>query len=177
MLRLSGNVASGTTFSFLGLGSLNGVGGWRTDFATRPLQELGAAIAPHKDTSLRTTALPRGRRFTVAVTTKGDDVAVRAIFRSPLGDYESVPLGQTKGRRTVVLRGRIPFVHASLAQVELDLLNGGRLRTRAPACSRPRRACSRSGHRAWTAVPSRRPSRRGSARAASAAPRRGSATC
>jgi hypothetical protein len=126
VLRLSGNVASGTTFSFLGLGSLNGVGGWRTDFATRSLPELGAAIAPHADTSLRTTALPRGRRFTVAVTTKGDDVAVRAIFRSPLGDYESVPLGQTAGPRPVVLHGRVPFVHASLAQVELDLLNGGR---------------------------------------------------
>ena len=125
VLRLSGNVASGTTFFFLGLGSPTGVGGWRPDFATRPLQELGAAIAPHKDTSLRTTVLPRGRRFTVAVTTKGDDVAVRAIFRSSLGDYESIPLGQTKGRRSVVLHGRIPFVHASLAQVELDLLNGG----------------------------------------------------
>jgi hypothetical protein len=126
VLRLSGNVASGTTFSFLGLGGLTGVGGWRTDFATRPLQELGAAIAPRGDTALRTTALPPGRRFTLAVTTKGDDVAVRAIFRSSLGDYESVPLGQTNGTHLVELHGRIPFAHASLAQVELDLLNGGR---------------------------------------------------
>jgi len=126
VLRLSGNVSAGTTFSFLALGSLDGVGGWRTDFASRPLQELGAAIAPHRDMSLRTTALPRGRRFSVAVTTKGDDVSVRAIFRSPLGDYESVPIGHTDGRRTVLLRGRTPFVHSSLAQVELDLMNGGR---------------------------------------------------
>ncbi|MFL5961589.1 MAG: FtsX-like permease family protein [Gaiellaceae bacterium] len=126
VLRLSGNVASGTTFSFLGLGSLDGVGGWRPDFAARPLHQLGAAIAPHRDTSLRTTALPAGRRFTVPVTAKGDDVAVRAIFRSSLGDYESIPLGKTNGPHTVVLRGRIPFAHASLAQVELDLLNGGR---------------------------------------------------
>jgi hypothetical protein len=126
VLRLSGNVSAGTTFSFLALGSLDRVGGWRTDFATRPLTELGAAIAPHGDMSLRTTALPRGRRFTVAVTTRGDDVAVRAIFRSSLGDYESIPLGKTNGRRTVVLRGRIPFTQASLAQIELDLLNGGR---------------------------------------------------
>jgi hypothetical protein len=126
VIRLSGNVTSGTTFSFLGLGSLNTVGGWRTDFATRSLSALGAAITPRKDTSLRTTALPRGRRFAVDVRTKGDDVAVRAIFRSPLGDYESVPLGEANGRHTVVLHGRIPFVGASLAQVELDLLNGGR---------------------------------------------------
>jgi hypothetical protein len=126
VLRLSGNVSSGTTFSFLGLGSLSDVGGWRSDFATQPVQALGAAIAPHSDTALRTTALPRGRRFTVSVSAHGDDVAVRAIFRSSLGDYESIPLGQTKGGRSVVLHGRIPFAHASLAQIELDLLNGGR---------------------------------------------------
>jgi hypothetical protein len=126
VIRLSGNVTSGTTFSFLGLGSLDTVGGWRTDFAARPLSELDAAIAPQRDNTLRTTALPRGRRFAVDVTTKGDDVGVRAIFRSRLGDYESIPLGKTNGRHTVVLHGRIPFVGASLAQVELDLLNGGR---------------------------------------------------
>jgi hypothetical protein len=61
------------------------------------------------------------------VRAKGDDVGVRAIFRSPLGDYESVPLGRTNGRHTVLLRGRIPFRHATLAQLELDILNGGRL--------------------------------------------------
>jgi hypothetical protein len=126
VLRLSGNVQSGTTFSFLGLESLDDVGGWQPDFAKRSVQELGAAIAPHRDTSLRTTALPRGRRFTLGVTAKGDDVAVRALFRSSLGDYESIPLGRTKSGRTVVLHGRIPFARASLAQVELDLLNGGR---------------------------------------------------
>jgi hypothetical protein len=126
VLRLSGNVSSGTTFSFLGLESLKNVGGWRTDFAARPVQELGTAIAPHKSTALRTTTLPRGRRFTVPVTARGDDVSVRAIFRSSLGDYESIPLGHTSSGRTVVLRGRIPFERASLAQVELDLRNGGR---------------------------------------------------
>ena len=126
VLRLSGNVSSGTTFSFLGLESLSNVGGWRSDFAAHPVQELGAAIAPHKDTSLRTTALPRGRRFTVPVTAKGDDVSVRAIFRSSLGDYESIPLGHTSSGRTVALHGRIPFERAALAQVELDLRNGGR---------------------------------------------------
>jgi hypothetical protein len=126
VLRLSGNVASGTTFAFLGVGSLDEVGGWRRDFAQRPLRDLRAAIAPHRDVSLHTTALPVGRRFTVPVTTAGDDVAVRAIFRSSFGDYESIPLGATNGDRRVLLHGRIPFAHASLAQVELDLLNGGR---------------------------------------------------
>jgi hypothetical protein len=126
VLRLSGNVASGTTFSFLALEELGGAGGWRSDFAARPVQKLGAAIAPHRDMSLRTTDLPGGRRFTIPVTTKGDDVSVRALFRSSLGDYESIPLGHTDRARTVVLRGRIPFARATLAQIELDLQNGGR---------------------------------------------------
>ena len=126
VLRLSGNVAAGTTFSFLGLQDLNAVGGWRPDFAQRSLHELGTAIEPTRNSALRTTALPPGRRFTVSVTTKGDDVAVRAIFRSSLGDYESVSVGRATGGRTVHLHGRIPFAHASLAQVELDLINGGR---------------------------------------------------
>jgi hypothetical protein len=126
VLRLSGNVSSGTTFSFLGLEGLGNVGGWRGDFAARSAQELGAAIAPHEDTALRTTTLPRGRKFTVRVTAKGDDVSVRAIFRSSLGDYESIPLGHTSSGHAVVLRGRVPFARASLAQLELDLRNGGR---------------------------------------------------
>ena len=36
-------------------------------------------------------------------------------------------LGQTHGRRTVTLRGRIPFVSATLAGLQFYLLNGGRL--------------------------------------------------
>ena len=128
VLRLTGNVTSGTTFTFLGLSKLDGTGGWRDDFAARSLHELGAALAPHTDLSLRTTSLPRGRRVTLPVTAHtGDDVGVRAFFRSPLGDYIAVPLGQTDGRRSVVLHGRTPFPQASLARLELDILNSGRL--------------------------------------------------
>jgi len=127
VIRLSGSVPSGTTFSFLGLSSLATVGGWRPDFAAQPLPELAAAITPRRSTTLRTSALPPGRRLTLPVSARGDDVAVRAFFRSPLGDYEAVTLGRTEGAHTVVLRGRIPFLHATLAQLELDLINSGRL--------------------------------------------------
>jgi hypothetical protein len=129
VLRLSGNVPSGTTFSFLGLPARNltATGGWRADFARQPLGTLGARIAPAHDTALRVAALPVGKRFTVPVSARGDDVGIRAIFRSRLGDFESIPLGHTDGRRTVLLHGHIPFVGASLAQLELDIMNGGRL--------------------------------------------------
>lgn len=130
VIRLSGNVPSGTTFGFLGLPphALAHVGGWRSDFASRPLRALAHAIAPARDESLRTTALPHGRELTLPATGRGDPVVVRAFFRSKLGDYVAVSLGRTpfRGGR-VVLRGRIPFRHATLAELELDISNNGRL--------------------------------------------------
>ncbi len=130
VLRLSGNVPSAATFTFLALPArrIDEVGGWRPDFASRSLGKLGTSIAPARDTSLRTVALPRGRRFTLPVTAHtGDDVIVRAFFRSSLGDYIAVSLGHTDGPRPVTLRGRIPFRHATLDRLELDIMNNGRI--------------------------------------------------
>src|SRR5205814_3974836 len=90
VLRLSGNVPSGTTFSFLALppSGIESVGGSRNDFASKPLDSLAAALAPRANDSLRATALPAGRQFTLPVTGTGDDVGVLAIFRSKLDDYQ-----------------------------------------------------------------------------------------
>jgi hypothetical protein len=127
VLRLSGNVPSGTTFSFLALptSGIEQVGGWRRDFAATPLASLAAAVSPRRDESLRSTVLPSGRWFTVPVSAKGDDVAIRAIFRSKLDDYQSVFLGRTHGAARTLLRARIPFRHATLAQLRLDILASG----------------------------------------------------
>jgi hypothetical protein len=129
VLRLSGNVPSGATFGFLALPArrLDTVGGWRSDFSAGSLQALGRAIAPARNMALHVAALPVGKHFTVPASARGDDVVIRGIFRSKLGDYQSVPLGHTNGRKTVLLRGRIPFAGASLAQLELDIQNNGRL--------------------------------------------------
>jgi hypothetical protein len=129
VLRLTGNVPSGATFGFLGIPAdrLATVGGWRSDFARRPLGALGSILEPSRSMALHVTALPPGKRFTVDASARGDDVVVRGIFRSPLGDYESVPLGHTSGAKPVELRGRIPFSGASLAQIQLDIQNSGRL--------------------------------------------------
>ena len=129
VLRLSGNVPSGTTFSFLGLPAsrVTSVGGWRADFASEPLASLARAITPKHSVALRSTILPRGRQFSLRVTAKGDDIGVRALFRSRLGDYEAVALGHTNGARPTILHGRIPFIGATLAQLRLDILNQGRL--------------------------------------------------
>jgi hypothetical protein len=71
--------------------------------------------------------LPAGTVFRLPVSTRGDDVAVRAWFRSPLGDFQSVTLGATDSLHRVVLHGHIPFAHATLSSLELDLINSGRL--------------------------------------------------
>ncbi len=128
IVRLSGNVPSGTTFGFVALPahSLPSIGGWRSDFASTPRPQLATALAPTQ-ASLRTLALPPGRQFKLPVTASGDDIGVRAFFRSRLGDYIAVSLGHTNGAKHVVLHGRIPFIHATLAQLRFDILNNGRI--------------------------------------------------
>ena len=124
VLRLSGNVPSGQSFAFLGLpaAKLSSVGGWRSDFASASRATLATRIGPRTSMALRTVALPRGRTFTLPVSTSGEDIGVQAVFRGPLGDSVPVNLGRTHGRRLVLLHARTPFRHAWLAQLHLDLI-------------------------------------------------------
>ena len=128
VIRLSGSVPGGATFGFLALPAraLPSVQGWRPDFSRSPRAQLAAALSA-SPARLRTLALPPGRRFSLTASVNGDDIAVRAFFRSSLGDVIAVPLGHTDGTRTVELHGRIPFVHATLERLVLDYLNNGRI--------------------------------------------------
>jgi hypothetical protein len=128
IVRLSGNVPSGTVFGFLALPkhAIETVDGWRSDFASRTRTQLAAAVAPSV-TPLKTASLPPGRLLTIPATATGDDIGIRAFFRSALGDYVAVGLGNTRAGHTVVLHGRVPFRHATLAQIRFDILNNGRL--------------------------------------------------
>jgi hypothetical protein len=128
VIRLSGSVPAGATFGFLALpaSKLTSVQGWRSDFSTRPRSQLGRLLS-EQPAALRTLQLPPGRDFTLTAAAKGDDISVRAFFRSALGDVVAVPLGRTDGARPVVLRGRIPFRHATLERLVLDYLNNGRI--------------------------------------------------
>jgi hypothetical protein len=58
----------------------------------------------------------------VPVTTNGDDIGIEGVFRSSLGDYVALSLGHTDGARKVLLHGRTPFRHSTLAQLRLDLI-------------------------------------------------------
>jgi hypothetical protein len=129
VLRLSGNVPSAASFTFLGVpaSALAQTGGWRGDFASSSLSSLAKRITPTASTAFRSTALPAGRTFSLPVSNGGDDISVRAFFRSPLGDFDSVILGETHGASRVVLHGRIPFADARLTSLEFDPLTNGRL--------------------------------------------------
>ncbi|HEY4349321.1 MAG TPA: hypothetical protein VGM80_17225 [Gaiellaceae bacterium] len=128
VIRLSGNVPSGADFSFLGVpaGALPATGGWRSDFASRPLGQLAKAVAPGFATGFHSTALPAGTEFELPASNKGTDVGIRAFFRSPLGDFDSVDLGATQGATVRALHGKIPFTGARLTSLQLYLLNSGR---------------------------------------------------
>ncbi|HWB22298.1 MAG TPA: hypothetical protein VG652_05380 [Gaiellaceae bacterium] len=125
IVRLSGNVPSSASFTFLGVPptALAQTGGWRSDFASTSLAALAKRLAPKTSTALHSTALPAGKTFALPVSTNGDDISVRAFFRSPLGDFDSVILGPTDGSKRIVLHGRIPFTGATLTSLELDLIS------------------------------------------------------
>ncbi len=125
VLRLSGNVPAGAGFTFLGVPwqALPSTGGWRGDFSATPLRVLALAVRPTASMAFRSTTLPPGHTFELPVSNEGTDIGVRAFFRSPLGDFDSVALGTTNGRAGTVLRGTIPFAHARLAALELTLNN------------------------------------------------------
>lgn len=139
VIRLSGNVPSSASFAFLGVpaSSLTRTGGWRGDFSALSLARLGQLLEPGSSTALVATALPRGRTFSLPVSNTGDRIVVRAVFRSPLGDFGSVNLGVTGGAKTVVLHGRIPYPGARLASLELTLDNSGRLAANAGTGTQP----------------------------------------
>jgi hypothetical protein len=127
VVRLSGNILAGATFGFLALParSLGAIDGWRHDFSRSTPAALGRALRPGP--TLRTVALPVGRRITLPVETQGDPVGIRAFFRGPLGDIVAASLGHSEKGRRVVLQGRIPFRHATLVQLQLDTVNNGRI--------------------------------------------------
>jgi len=129
VLRLSGNVPSSAPFTFLGVPAraLPDVGGWRSDFSAASLATLARRIEPHGSDALRVAQLPPGRTLTLPASVRGDDLGIRALVRSPLGDVEAVDLGTTDGSRTKVLHGRMPFARASLVALAFDTVNSGRL--------------------------------------------------
>ena len=103
VVRLSGNVPSGTTFGFLALPRAGDRDGRR--LAQRLRDAARAHSSPPRsrpaETPLKTVALPPGRQLTLPATGTGDDIGVRAFFRSALGDYVAVGLGHTRAGHTV----------------------------------------------------------------------------
>ena len=125
--------------------ALSEVGGWRTDFASKPLAELGCAITPTRSVALRKTALPRdGSSRSPRRRAATTSACARSSARRSATTV-AVPLGTHARDSTVVLHGRVPFRHATLAQLRLDILNSGRITANAGTGLQPSaRACSRS---------------------------------
>ena len=113
----------------------------------RRSRRRGSRLRPNAS---RTVALPRGTRASrCRRRVQGDDVAVRAWFRSPLGDFQAVDASARRTeRQRVVLHGRIPFASAParLARARPDQLAAASPRTPGPACSRRRRGTAALRH-------------------------------
>jgi hypothetical protein len=133
VLRLEGDAgrldtSSGVTLVGIPAADLPGVDGWRSDFSAASLPELARRIEPARPVTLTGVRLPRtARTIELGVRTKGDDVALRAIVESRIGEFDVVELGATTGRS--ILRARLPdhLRGGRLVSLRLDQLNSGRL--------------------------------------------------
>jgi hypothetical protein len=114
IVRRSGDVprlegSRGVTLLGVPSASLARIDGWRDDFSARSLDKLGRLVEPSGNATLRAVPLPRdAASLEVAASLTGDDVTVAASVEAPAGDFLTVPLGQTRGRKPVVLRGGMP---------------------------------------------------------------------
>ncbi len=120
--------SAGVTLVGIPASALPGVDGWRSDFSATPLPELSRRIEPGRAVTLRGVRLPRdARALELGVRMRGDDIGLRAIVESPIGEFDVVELGETSGRS--VLRARLPahLAGGRLVSLQLDQLNFGRL--------------------------------------------------
>ena len=100
VIRLSGNVPAGTSFTLLGMpsASVADLGGWRSGFSSLSRAGLAQRIAPTGPVGLRALPLRPGT-LTLPLETNGL-VRVRAAIETPDGGFHFVPLpGRQPGGR------------------------------------------------------------------------------
>lgn len=110
VLRQSGNVRrleGSQDITVLGIPASNLTAlDWRRDDANDSLQKLQQLLRPAGDMRLHGVPIPRdGRRLTVPFHARGDEIAIRAVFITPLGTSRGIALGTTRSSK---LSGAIP---------------------------------------------------------------------
>ena len=125
----AGRFATSDGVTLLGLpaGELPRVDGWRSDFSSLSLDRLARRIAPAQPVELRGVRLPRNARTVeLGVAVRGDDISIRAIVESPIGEFDVAELGRTTGKHE--LRARLPqgVVGGRVVGLALDQLPSGR---------------------------------------------------
>ena len=89
--------------------TLGGIGGWRSDFASRSPGGLAQTIAWHGPTGLRGARLPAtATRLVLPVRVTGTEIGVAAIVRGRDGTFTPLSLGRTHGSRLEQLVSALP---------------------------------------------------------------------
>ena len=118
---------NGVTLVGLAAAALPQIDGWRSDFSKLSLASLARKIAPAHPVALRGVRLPAGARsLELGVRVRGDDIALRAILETSIGEFDVAELGGTTHKRE--LRARLPKDSRGvrLVALELDQLPSGR---------------------------------------------------
>lgn len=131
VLRLSGDAgrldaSGGVTLLALPAAALPRIGGWRSDFAREPLPALARRIAPAGPVTTASVPIPRdAKTIQLRLRGTGRPIGIRAVLRSPRGEFRVVQLGPTDGP----LRAALPagLAGGGLVALDFDQLNSGRL--------------------------------------------------
>jgi hypothetical protein len=112
VIRLSGDVSRFTGssgFTLLGLpaGSIARIDGWRGDFSRSSRPQLARRLGTARPLTLAGRSL-RSRVLSGPISVRGADLAVTAAVQTPRGTFTTLRLGETAGRRHVLLRARVP---------------------------------------------------------------------
>ena len=133
--------------------ALPGVGGWRSDFASRRSPQLAPASSQPSRRDAAHAGAPAGRRFTLPVRRPATTSAIRAFFRSRSATTSPVSLGNTTARtaRRAARRASRSGTRRSRSSSSTSSNSGRSPRTPARASSRAPRERSPSARRASTA--------------------------
>ena len=111
--RVAGSIAGAdvTGITVLGLprGTLAGIGGWRSDFASAGPSELAREVDPQRPVALRGPRIPAdAQQLSLRMLVHGTQLGLVAYVAAPDGSFVPIRLARNEGRRPSVLVAPVP---------------------------------------------------------------------
>jgi hypothetical protein len=90
-------------------GTLAGIGGWRSDFASAGPSELAREVDPQRPVALRGPRIPAdAQQLSLRMLVHGTQLGLVAYVATPDGSFVPIRLARNEGRRPSVLVAPVP---------------------------------------------------------------------